>query len=196
MKEANPSHLDDKLLLQQIEEGNKNAFSQLYDKYCDQTYTAAYKRLKDSGQAKDIVQEIFIHIWVKREVTHIDNIAAYLNIAVRNRVIKLTAKQKLTDPFFSALENMSSPDLEADTSLIWKELLLSYEALLIALPPKRQTIFRLRFKNDLPTKDIATHMGLTRKTVQNQLRLATEQIRFSIMHLFSLLIILHIIRFA
>ena len=190
MKQVIPSHFDDRLLLQQIEEGNKNAFIILFDKYWDQTYTAVFKRLKDSDQAKDIVQEIFIHIWVKREVTHIDNIAAYLNIAVRNRVIKLAAKQKLTDPFFSALENMSSLDLGADTSLIWKELLLSYEALLNALPPQRQIIFRLRFKNDLSTRDIATHMGLTRKTVQNQLRLATEQIRLSITHLFSLLIIL------
>ena len=194
MKQGDPINLDDKKLLQQIEEGSKGAFALLYDKYWGKAYSDAYKRIKDADQAKDIVQEIFTHIWIKRESTHIDNISAYLNIAVRNSVIKIVAKQKLTDPFFSALENIVFAEAEADTDLIWKELLLSYEALLNTLPPQRQTIFRLRYKNDLSTSDIASHMGLSRKTVQNQLRLATEQIKLTIMHLFSLLSILHLLK--
>jgi len=184
---------DDKTLLQQIEGGCKSAFGLLYDKYWEKAYSQAYKRIKDADQAKDIVQEIFTHIWVKREATHIDNIAAYLHVAIRNSVIKIVAKQKLTEPFFSALENIAFTDEGADTSLVWKELLLAYEALLDTLPPQRQTIFRLRYKDELTTRDIAAQMGVSRKTVQNQLRLATEQIKLSIIHLFSLLAILRLL---
>src|SRR5438445_10719190 len=169
MKPIESNYIDDVLLLQQIEQGSKHAFNLLYEKHWGKAYAEAYKRLKDSDQAKDIVQEVFTHIWVKKESLHINNLPAYLNIAIRNKVFKLIEKQKLIHPFFNILENMPATYLQADDNLLWKEFLISYEALLNALPPKRQIIFRLHFQNDLPTKDIATQLGITRKTVQNQL---------------------------
>jgi RNA polymerase sigma-70 factor (ECF subfamily) len=181
---------DDVLLLEQIEQGNKHAFNLLFEKHWGRAYTEAYKRLKDTDQAKDIVQEVFTHIWLKRESLHINNLPAYLNIAIRNKVFKLVEKQKTIHPFFEILEDMPATHLRADDSLLWKEFLISYEALLNALPPKRQIIFRLHFQNDLPTKDIATQLGITRKTVQNQLGKAIEKLKVSLLPLLPLLIIL------
>jgi len=181
---------DDVLLLEQIEQGNKHAFNLLFEKHWGKAYTEAYKRLKDPDQAKDIVQEVFTHIWLKRESLHINNLPAYLNIAIRNKVFKLVEKQKIIHPFFEILEDMPATHLRADDSLLWKEFLISYEALLNALPPKRQIIFRLHFQNDLPTKDIATQLGITRKTVQNQLGKAIEKLKVSLLPLLPLVIIL------
>jgi len=181
---------DDVLLLEQIEQGNKHAFNLLFEKHWGKAYAEAYKRLKDPDQAKDIVQEVFTHIWLKRESLHINNLPAYLNIAIRNKVFKLVEKQKFIHPFFEILEDMPATHLRADDSLHWKEFLISYEALLNALPPKRQIIFRLHFQNDLPTKDIATQLGITRKTVQNQLGKAIEKLKVSLLPLLPLLIIL------
>ncbi len=180
----------DSLLLQQVHQGSTHAFNALYEKYWELAYANAYRRLKDYEQAKDIVQEIFTHIWLKRETLHIDILPAYLNIAVRNQVFKLVEKQKLTYPFFSILETMPANYAEADANMLWKEFFKSYDALLTTLPPKRQLIFRLRFQEDLPTKDIATQMGLSRKTVQNQLRKAIEQLRISLLQLLTVLIII------
>jgi RNA polymerase sigma-70 factor (ECF subfamily) len=190
MKPIESNHTDDNLLLQQIEQGCKHAFNLLYEKHWRKAYTEAYKRLKDSDQAKDIVQEIFTHIWLKRENLHISNLPAYLNIAIRNKVFKLVEKQKLIHPFFNILEEMPATYLQADDNLLWKEFLISYEALLNTLPPKRQIIFRLHFQNDLPTKDIATQLGITRKTVQNQLGKAIEKLKISLLPLLPFLIIL------
>ncbi|MEO6980072.1 MAG: sigma-70 family RNA polymerase sigma factor, partial [Mucilaginibacter sp.] len=169
MKPIESNHADDVLLLQLIEQGSKHAFNVLYEKYWDKAYNEAYKRLKDSDRAKDIVQEIFTHIWLKRETLHIENLPAYLNVAVRNRVLKFIEKQKNTSPFFDILENMPASSSRTDGDLLWKEFLVAYEALLNTLPPKRQTIFRLHFQDDIATKDIAKELGISRKTVQNQL---------------------------
>ena len=185
-----PNQTNDAELLQQVEQGSKYAFNVLYEKYWSQTYSNAYKSLKDDDQAKDVVQEIFTHIWLKKETLHIDNLPAYLNIAVRNRVFKLIEKQKLIHPFFDILETMPATYLQADANLLWKEFFRSYEALLMTLPPKRQLIFRLRFQEDLPTKDIAMQLGLSRKTVQNQLGKAIEQLRISLLQLLTVLITL------
>jgi len=181
---------NDSLLLQQVEQGNSHAFNVLYEKYWELAFTNAYKRLKDYDQAQDIVQEIFTHIWLKRETLHIDNLPAYLNISVRNQVFKLVEKQKLIHPFFSVLETMSATSFQADADLLWKEFFKSYEALLATLPAKRQLIFRLRFQEDVPTKDIAVQLGLSRKTVQNQLSKAIEQLQISLLHMLTVLIIL------
>ena len=190
MNLINSNHSNDAELLQQVEQGSKHAFNVLYEKHWSQTYSNAYKRLRDDDQAKDVVQEIFTHIWLKKETLHIDNLPAYLNIAVRNRVFKLIEKQKLIHPFFDILETMPATYLQADENLLWKEFFRSYEALLTTLPPKRQLIFRLRFQEDLPTKDIAVQLGLSRKTVQNQLGKAVEQLRISLLQLLTLLITL------
>jgi RNA polymerase sigma-70 factor (ECF subfamily) len=181
---------NDSLLLQQVEQGNSHAFNVLYEKYWELAFTNAYKRLKDYDQAQDIVQEIFTHIWLKRETLHIDNLPAYLNISVRNQVFKLVEKQKLIHPFFSVLETMSATSFQADADLLWREFFKSYEALLATLPAKRQLIFRLRFQEDVPTKDIAVQLGLSRKTVQNQLSKAIEQLQISLLHMLTVLIIL------
>lgn len=183
-------YTDDALLLQQIEQGSKQAFNLLYEKHWGSAYSEAYKRLKDADQAKDVVQEIFTHIWLKKESLHINNLPAYLNIAIRNKVFKVVEKQKNFHPFLDILEDMPSTYLKADDNLLWKEFLISYEALLNSLPPKRQIIFRLHYQNDLPTKDIASQLGVSRKTVQNQLLKAIEKLKVSLLHFFILLIIL------
>jgi RNA polymerase sigma-70 factor (ECF subfamily) len=188
IKPIESDFIDDVLLLRQTEQGSKQAFNLLYEKHWGKAYAEAYKRLKDSDQAKDIVQEIFTHIWLKRESLHIDNLQAYLNTAIRNKVFKLVEKQKYIHPFFDILEDMPATGLQADDNLLWKEFLTTYEALLNALPPKRQIIFRLHFQQDLSTKNIATQLGVTRKTVQNQLGKAIEKLKVSLLPLFILLL--------
>lgn len=167
---------NDKLLLIQVQQGNKAAFNLLYDKYWAQAYSSAYKRLRDSDQAKDIVQDIFISIWLKREIL-IENLPAYLNIAVRNRVFKLAEKQKNFTPLLEKLDTLPALHQNADSNIHYQEFCKAYDALLSNLPPKRQLIFRLRFQEDFTTKAIAGQLGITRKTVQNQLGKAIEHLK-------------------
>jgi len=179
----------DTFLLHLMEEGDTRAFDALFEKYWQKTYAEAYKRLKNHDDAKDIVQDIFAHIWFNRETNHINNLPAYLNVAVRNKVIKLVAKQKVTHPFFDILESISLERDGADSNLLWKDFCNSYEALVQKLPSKRQEIFKLRFHEDLRTKEIAKQLGITIKTVQNQLGKAIETLKVSLLRLFSLVII-------
>lgn len=175
-------HPSDAALLLNVEKGCKNSFNVLYEKYWEQAYFNAFKRLKDEDQAKDVVQEIFVHIWLKKE-NHIDNFPAYLNIAVRNRVFKLVEKQKRTSPFLQMLHDVPTARVQTEAGVLRKEFFKAYEALLKTLPVKRQTIFRLRFQEDLTTKAIAGKLGLSRKTVQNQIGKAIEQLRVSLLQL-------------
>src|ERR1035437_7215238 len=190
MNQFEPNLTNDTLLLQQVEQGKKKAFNVLFEKYWERAYSDADKRLKKHDDAKDIVQEIFTYIWINSETLPIENFPAYLHIAIRNRVIKFIAKQKLIHPFFNILDNIPEKNSQADAQLFWKEFFKSYEALLESLPPKRQIIFRLRFQEDLLTKDIAMQLGITRKTVQNQLGKAIETLKVSLLRILTIALIL------
>lgn len=179
---------EDASLLREIERGCKSSFDRLFNKYWENSYNEAYKRLKDKDQAKDVVQEIFTHIWIKRETLQIENLPAYLNVAIRNKIFKLAAKQKLSHPFFDLFDNIEEAR-SSDGPLLTKEFLKSYDALVNTLPSKKQLIFRLRHHEDMSTKEIAQQLGLSRKTVQNQLSRAVELLKMS---LFILLIMFSI----
>ena len=180
MNSNSPDHIEDQQLLKNIAKNCQHSFSILYEKYWESAYGSAYKRLKDSDQAKDIVQEIFTYIWFKRATLQIDNLPAYLHVSVRNKVFKHVDKQKSIHPFFAVLETLPALHLQTDSDLLTKEFFKAYENLVKSLSPKKQQIFRLRFEEDLSTKEIAQQLGLSRKTVQNQLTRAVIYLRTSL----------------
>jgi RNA polymerase sigma factor (sigma-70 family) len=139
--------LDDRLLLSRVQLGDKEAYNHLFKKYWSQAYAGAYKRLKDMDQAQDVVQEVFVHVWLKRE-TPIHNFPAYLNIAVRNQVLKVVIQQRRNSPFLDTLHDLPAEHHGPDANIRWQEFSNAYEAMVTGLPPKRQQIFRLRFNED------------------------------------------------
>ncbi|HMF73381.1 MAG TPA: sigma-70 family RNA polymerase sigma factor [Flavitalea sp.] len=179
---------DEELFLQ-IKNGSNDAFGILYQKHWNRAFADAYKRIRNRDQAKDIVQDIFLNIWQRRESLVIDNFPAYLTIAVRNQVLKLLEKEKHKHPFFDLLENLPGIVNMADTNILYKELAVSYDLLINSLPPKRRLIFKLRFQEDQSTKEIAEALSISRNTVQNQLGKAIEQLKVSLSHLFILIIV-------
>ena len=63
--------------------GSETAFDKIYERYWKKLFNEANKRLNDLELSEEIVQDIFIDLWVKREKKEIDNLYAYLTTAVR-----------------------------------------------------------------------------------------------------------------
>lgn len=190
MIEIDSDNIDDEILLAQLNDGSIEAFNILFDRYWQRAFSDAFKRLYNEDDAKDIVQEIFVYIWTNREVIHIQNFPAYLHIAVRNKVIKLLAKRKTTHPFYDLLDEAGQQASGADANLMWKEFAKEYESLVNSLPPKRKEIFRLRYQEDQSTNAIAERLGITRKTVQNQLGKAIETLKGALTGIFLFVVML------
>ncbi len=179
----------DLLLLQQIKANNILAFDALYEKYWEQVYNAALKRSKDADYAKDLTQDIFLKIWDKRAEMQIDNLAPYLFTAVRNNVFKWIEREQKFTPIPELLAQLAQDKNQADAEILRKEFMLKYEALVNTLTPAQQQIFRMRFNEDLSTKEIAERLNISRKTVQNQLAKSVLQLRSSFDLLYFVLMI-------
>lgn len=174
-------------LLDRLQHDDREAFNLLFEKYWTSAYEKALKRINDPVAAKDIVQEIFIHIWEHRH-TAISNFAGYLHISIRNRVFQLLRHKKYREHFVDPADSVFDKAEHRDaTNLQRKEFYHSFENLVASLPPKRQEIFRMRYTEEMNTKQIAVKLGLTQKTVQNQLGKAVDKLRLALVQLFMLM---------
>ena len=177
---------EDHLLLQRMKNGSSVAFDTIYEKYWEKLYNAAYKRLNDEDCAKDIIQDIFLQLWQRREDLQIDQLQTYLYTSVRNNVFKYLEKEQRYTPVTTLLEQLSAASDKTDALVLRTEFMASFEALIKTLTASQQEIFRMRYHEDLGTLEIAEKLNITRKTVQNQLHRSIAQLR----HSFGLLVYL------
>lgn len=178
----------DKELLLKLRGGDRLAFDHLYERHWDQVYAQAFKKLQDPEVAKDITQDVFIHIWVQRESNCIENLEAYLFSAVRNNVFKLLKKRRCFIPFTDLIADTLTFYPKADAELLKKELIKAYESLVGSMPPAQQVIYKMRFHEDLSTNEIAEQLNISRKTVQNQLGRAVNMLRASLLSIIIIII--------
>lgn len=168
---------EDSRLLLNMKAGDGGAFDKLYEKYWRKIYASAYKRLQNMEQAKDITQDIFLQLWLKREITAIENLPAYLYTAVRNKVFNLLEKENRYVPVPELLLNLETAHEQADAIILKKEFAAACNALIATLTKAQQKIFRLHYQQYFSTKEIAESLNISRKTVQNQLGKAIIQLR-------------------
>ncbi len=167
----------------QVKEKNREAFEILYKKYWESSYSIAYWLLMDREGAKDIVQELFIDLWIKRDqINIVSNFEGYLKIALRNRVfsyIKSSAKQKVR---IEGLIRETEDSVATTAQEIYneKELRSLYQAELQKLPPKMKEVFILNKEEGLSIQEIAQKFSVSEQTIRNQLSSSIKRVRTSL----------------
>jgi RNA polymerase sigma-70 factor (ECF subfamily) len=170
----------DSELVHLLLQDDTNAFDELYRRYWPILFNAAFKRIKSIDLSKDITQEVFMDLWVRRGKVSIVNMQAYLLTAVRFQVLKLISLEKNNTSFIEPFEKMADSSFNADGEIIDKELFHLFETWLNTLPGKRKAIFVMHYSEKLSTKEIAERLNISQKTVQNQLGNAVQALRSSL----------------
>lgn len=172
--------LSDAELLQSLKRDDAAAFRVLYDRYWEELYLKACKRV-DKDEAKDMVQEVMTTLWRRRKeiAVHEDGkIGRYLHTAVKYRIISYYAHTS-TEIKNSGLFEVLSGQVFTHV-LETKELNELLEKEINRLPSRMQQIFRMSREDDLSIADIAGKLNLSEQTVKNQLTEALKRIRESI----------------
>lgn len=179
-------NLNDDELKSLLTQGSEAAFDEIYSRFWKKLYNEAYKRLHNPEQSEEIVQDIFIDLWTKRTQKEIDNLAAYLITSVRYQVFMLYNKTKKLPYFEEPLDYIALSSEEADSVCFEKDLIAAVQTWLDQQPEKRREIFRLRYLEEMTTKEISEHLNISQKTVQNQLNTAQDSLRSSVSKLLFL----------
>jgi RNA polymerase sigma factor (sigma-70 family) len=177
----------DEQLLSLLACSDEGAFTEIYDRYWKQLYQSACRKQADKEQAKEIVHDVFLDIWKRREVLTISHLPAYLEQAVRFRLINYINRNKIP-AFFDLFETLLFSPYEADQLLKQKDFIKLLEGWVDILPDTQRRIFIHYFLKELSVKEIAVEMDLSPKTIQNNLSLSLRHLRT---RFGMLLVILH-----
>jgi len=158
---------------------DKTAFSEIYKKYWENLYDAAYKRLKNTNQSEDIVQDLFVKLWIKRKSLKIENLSAYLHTSVKYGVYNYVKRDLAAESFYEPFETIAQYATAPDTSALKEDLVTLIDSYIQTLPKTRKKIFILYFKEEFNIEQIAAEMGISPKTVQNHISIALRGLRSS-----------------
>lgn len=173
------------ILHQKIQQDDKKAFSKLFDLLWKPLYAFAQSIVMDEDVAKDVVQEVWIDYWNRRKSIENVCIQSYLFKAVRYKVYNYLRDNKLNN---TQIEVIQSIAIDADITL--QHELDSTEqkinAVLKNLPNRCQEIFNLSRNEGMSNDAIASHYGISKRTVENQITLALKKIRETLLGVFCL----------
>jgi len=175
-------------LIALLKQGDETAFNEIYNRYWLKLYNECYKRLKDESLSADVIQDVFADIWIKRESKNIENLGAYLHSAARYHVFLLYKKNKHLIALDEPIEMMAAEAQLADSIFHEKELRECIAIWLKMQPEKRREVFRLRFAEELSTKEISEQLNVSQKTVQNQFSTSLSLLRTHLAKLLTVLL--------
>jgi RNA polymerase sigma-70 factor (family 1) len=166
-------------LLQELIAGDAEAFKEIYELYQDKIFAFAYKLTKSRDNSEDIVQEVFIKLWQKREQIKLElNFGAYLRKVTQNHVYDFLKKvSKDRDLQEKIKENVQALQNNTEDDLLGKELHKAYNEAIDNLPRQRKLIYQLSRDESLSYDQIAERLNISRHTVHNQMVSAIRSIR-------------------
>lgn len=157
---------DNTFLIGQLKKGNEKAYAYLVDTYHQRLCVYAYSFVKDGGRAEDIVQNVFIRIWERRDSLKTEfTIKSFLYRSVHNEFIDQYRKRKSV----SALEKNYMEEMEriATKDDAFLERLLSFLHREIQnLPPKCKKIFLMSKEEGCTNHEIAERLDVSKKTIE------------------------------
>ncbi|CAL1516455.1 RNA polymerase sigma-70 factor [Chitinophaga sp. MM2321] len=165
----------ERVLLQRIAEGDGNAFRQLFDQYRDFIYSFALRMTESDTISKDVVQEVFIKIWLQREtLSSLHNLPAYINRLTRNHVLNGIKRKAFETTLLKDL-HAGEPDIKRNTpeeTLLNKELENLMSRAINHLPKQQQKVYRMSRMDGLKHEEIARELQISRETVKKHMMAA------------------------
>jgi RNA polymerase sigma-70 factor (ECF subfamily) len=155
------------------------AFEQMFKTHFKALHAYANVTLRDEEQAEEIVQGVFIKLWEKRELLHIDtSVKAYLYRSVHNECLNHIKRNKVKARYEEHAINSGSNHTESAAKLLeLKELEGRIQEALAELPQQCRIIFQMSRFEELKYKEIAEQLNLSVKTVENQMGKALKLMR-------------------
>ncbi|MBB5438132.1 RNA polymerase sigma-70 factor (ECF subfamily) [Pedobacter sp. AK017] len=172
-------NLSDAELLKLLKQSNHAAYTEIYKRFSGLLYIFLCKRIKDQDDAKDILQELFTNLWLKRETIEVPGVlAAYLYSAVRNTMLNYIQRNQSQKRRIQTLKDFIDQEpVMTDHLIREKQLAAIIEKEVNLLPDKMRWVFLLTRKNNLSHHEIASELNISPETVHSHTKRALKILR-------------------
>ena len=177
------NRLRDSELVVMMRGGDKAAFGVLFDRYYDLLHTFARHIVKDSSVAEDIIQNVFVKMWMRKEQVNPElSVRNYLLVATRNELFDYMRLRynMLRSDINDAMLNVADGDTDIYDYVDVRERVGFIDSVMRSMPDKRREIFAMRYDRNMTNAEIARALNLSIRTVEKHVDLAIKQIRKTI----------------
>lgn len=171
---------DEKQTITELLRGDEATYERVYKQYFQALYAYAYSILGDDLQAEEIVQQLFLKLWEKKETLQIEtSLQAYLYKAVYfaslNYIKHLKVRKEYQQQTVFQMQHTNGE--RADHQVDLKLLEARFRKALSELPEQCRTVFQLSRFDALKYREIAAQLGISEKTVENHMGKALRVLR-------------------
>ena len=169
----------EKELVKKLKEGDSFAFEVLFYKYRNKVKGFALKIVPAQIDPEEIVQEVFVRVWLKKEAIDLDkDFQSYLFTIAKHLVLD-HLKSAVNRKLYFVGEHFQQDLLEEDglEASISEETEAKLQKLINEIPERRREIFRLSRFEGLSYKQIAERLNISENTVDSQIRNALTFLR-------------------
>ena len=173
----NTDSLDDQELWNRIKNGDRVSFERFYRKHIQRLYVLVSKRIDDQTVVEDLLQDIFLTLWEKRELYEPrGKIYPYLKGMATNRILNHYRENKNQPQYVDLWDNLpeSIINLQELSTAFTQVEDEEYESLLQkaihALPERMHQVYDLRFIQNQSIDQISSQLSISPHTVRNQIK--------------------------
>jgi RNA polymerase sigma-70 factor (ECF subfamily) len=162
-----------------VRNDDESAFDTLFKRYWARLYKIAFQQLNDQESSLEIVHDVFLSLWNRRATLEIKTFPNFLLTAIRYQIYSRQKSARMSVAYraeFDEAEHLSEPN-SGDVHIRELELQLELNQYLDQLPRRCHEIFRLSRIENLSNQEIADKLGVSKKSVENQLTIALKYLR-------------------
>jgi RNA polymerase sigma-70 factor (ECF subfamily) len=169
-------------LIELISRNNREAFDTVYNRYWEKLFLYIAKVIRDRDDAQDIVQEIFVSLWLRREeLPRINSLSAYLFTAARYKGLSYIQANIHKSNYSESLSGfLTEQNYSPDQHQAAEELQSFINEGVASMPSKMRVVFSLSRTEGLSHKKIAEKLEISDKTVKKQISNALKHIRLKL----------------
>jgi RNA polymerase sigma-70 factor, ECF subfamily len=168
-------------LIQQVAKQDRDAFSQLYDRFSTLVFSLAMRMLKARSDAEDLLQEVFVQVWRQAQSYSAERgspEAWIVNIARSRAIDKIRSIRRMQKSFvltddparLESSENVESSAAESETRLAMNSALAN-------LPDTQRKVLELAYFDGLTQSEIADRLAEPLGTVKTRMRSGIQKLR-------------------
>lgn len=167
--------------IKHLREGSRSVFEELFNLHYPSLKLIAHKYVLSSQEAEDIVHNVFLNLWEKREHLNVrESLTPYLQTSVRNASLNHLKQKKVRDSYRSTLLiRLSEADPAGNPSdeMIRQEQADEIKKAINQLPDKCRQIFQMSRFEEMKNQEISDSLEISLRTVENQLYRALKALR-------------------
>ena len=170
--------MDERQLIALLREGDSLSFEILFQKYYVRFYNFCRNLIKDSHAAEDIVQNVFMKVWVNRKNLHPDqSIHNYIYVLTKHEVLNHIRDRRVCLQVEQLIMSDQPSASITDEMFSFRELDERVRRFFASMPGQRRKVFLLSRYRGMSNKAIAELLGLSVKTVDRHINLALTSLR-------------------